>query len=142
MCLVPLRAGKTTFLLLSLPDTYANVVDHLFTKKATWDDAYAYLLDFSSTMTLQSAAQRGKTKQHGQKKSTSSNKIGTNECTVCRTRNRSYVGHTYKTCTVLKDFKNGAVSDNINDTDDSGVAFITQVDLGTAVTSRQQLWAS
>jgi hypothetical protein len=108
---------KASYLLLSLPETYSNVVDNLVSKKGTYADAYAHLMDLPSTsasnakaLAAQAKKKKEKATQSSKKKPTSSdtgNQLGKNECSFCKKWNREFVGHTYKICTVLKDYKNG-----------------------------------
>ena len=101
-------AVKASFLQFSLPDTYNNIVDNLVTKKVDYDDAYTHLLDLPSPSSGSALSAQGTKKKSDKKQqSVSSNQLGKNECSFCKKWKRTYTGHTFKTCTLLKDFKDG-----------------------------------
>src|SRR3954469_4943790 len=59
---------KASYLLLSLPETYSNVVDNLVTQKATYTDAFTRLMDLPSTSSTNAKALAAQAKQQKEKK--------------------------------------------------------------------------
>jgi hypothetical protein len=103
---------KAPFLLLSLPESFANTVDTLTLRKdVTYKDVYTALLDLPSSSSSNSCTLTtlGKNKSKGKdkKKYSSHNQLGKNECSLCKKWNHPFTGHIYKSCKVLKDLKAG-----------------------------------
>lgn len=103
---------KASFLLLSLPESFANTVDTLTLRKnITYNDIYTALLDlpssFSSSSRALTAQGKNKSKGKDKKKDSSHNQLGKNECSFCKKWNHPFTGHIYKNCKVLKDLKAG-----------------------------------
>jgi hypothetical protein len=101
---------KSSFLLLSLPESLSTQVDNLLLRKdLTYNDAYSALLDLpsstpSNAKALAAKAMKSKGKEKDQ---ASSGSVTKNECSFCKKHKRDFQGHTYKNCLILKQLKDG-----------------------------------
>jgi hypothetical protein len=120
---------KAHHLLMTLPDSMANVVDNLQSKSdLTYLDVRTRLLELASSSLVDTNKKNKALNVKGKGKSTQSTTSTTkpnptragktepakgNQCSWCKSRGHACDGHTFKTCQKLKDYQ-ASINSSIN----------------------------